>query len=171
MQEQTRYWMRTIIPEFDIEFTELTSADQIQVMLKTGTRGFVRPTNIGFGIIYTLPIIVAALVAPAGSMLIVENPEAHLHPAGQSKMGLFLSRAAAAGVQIVVETHSDHVLNGIRRAVRSKVLDADQVALLFFSASEGASHVGPLKIYPSGGIDPRPPGFFDQAEQDMMELF
>lgn len=168
---QTRYWMQTLIPDFDIELSELTSADQIRVTLKTGTREFVRPTNIGFGIIYTLPIVVAALVAPSGSLLIVENPEAHLHPASQSRMGLFLARVAAAGIQIIVETHSDHVLNGIRRAVRQKTLEPAQVSLLFFSGSKGVSRVEPLKIYPSGGIDPRPEGFFDQTEKDLMELF
>lgn len=165
---QVRYWMRTVVPEFDIQLEELTSADQVRVMLKTDSPKPVRPTNIGFGIIYTLPIIIAALVAPRGSLLIIENPEAHLHPAGQSQMGRFLARVAAAGVQVVIETHSDHVLNGIRRAVRTSVLKFDHVAINFFGS---AGKVITPRIYPDGGIEPWPNGFFDQSEKDLMELF
>jgi predicted ATPase len=168
VEAQTRYWMRTFIPDFDIQIDELTAADQVQVMLRTGSREFVRPTNIGFGIIYTLPIVVAALVAPAGSLLIVENPEAHLHPASQSKIGMFLARAAAAGIQVIIETHSDHVLNGIRRSVRSAILSPQQVSIIFFS---GAGQIEQPQIYIDGGIDPWPDGFFDQIEKDLRELF
>ena len=168
LEAQTRYWMRTVVPEFEIKLEALTSADQMRVMLQTGSPDPVRPTNIGFGIIYTLPIIIAALVAPHGSLLIIENPEAHLHPSGQSRMGQFLARVAAAGVQVVIETHSDHVLNGIRLAVRKGVLGSEQVSLNFFGPA------GKLKtplIYSDGGIDPWPDGFFDQTEKDLMELF
>lgn len=80
---------------------------------------------MGFGVSYSLPIVLAGLFAPAGSLLLVENPEAHLHPAGQSQMGTFLAVIAGAGVQVIVETHSDHVLNGVRRAIgEKKVLGA-----------------------------------------------
>jgi hypothetical protein len=76
----------------------------------------IRPSNMGFGLSYALPILVAGLLAPVGGLLMVENPEAHLHPAGQSKLGRFLAMVAGAGAQVIVETHSDHVLNGIRLA-------------------------------------------------------
>jgi len=165
---QTRLWMQTIVPNFDYTVEELTGADQVQVMLRTRTANYVRPTNIGFGIIYALPIIVGALVAPAGSLLIVENPEAHLHPAGQSQIGMFLARVAAAGVQVVIETHSDHVVNGIRRMVRNQTLRPEQVAISFFN---DMSRIVTPRIYEDGGIDPWPDGFFDQIEKDLRELF
>lgn len=87
---------------------------------------YYRPVNVGYGLSHILPVITACLgavgfahqekrVAP---LVLVENPELHLHPAGQSAMGIFLARAAASGAQVIIETHSDHVLNGIRRAVR-----------------------------------------------------
>lgn len=168
VEAQTRYWMSTFIPNFDIKIDELTTADQVQVMLRTGSREYVRPTNIGFGIIYTLPIVVAALVAPAGSLLIVENPEAHLHPAAQSRIGMFLGQAAASGIQVVIETHSDHVLNGIRRTVRKRVLPPEQVSMIFFT---GAGQIELPQIDDDGRINPWPDGFFDQMEKDLMELF
>lgn len=166
--DQTRYRMREIIPDLDIELLAINEADQMRVGFKTSTGRFLRSTNIGFGIIYTLPIIVAALLLPKGALLIVENPEAHLHPAGQSRIGLFLAEVAAAGIQVIVETHSDHVLNGIRRAVRSTMITPEQMSILFFL---GGGVVERPKIYPSGGIDPWPDGFFDQMEKDLMELF
>ena len=73
-----------------------------------------RPTAVGFGLSYTLPVLVALLASKPGSLVLLENPEAHLHPRGQMAMGDLLARAAAAGIQAVVETHSDHVLNGVR---------------------------------------------------------
>ncbi|NNJ11946.1 DUF3696 domain-containing protein [Chloroflexales bacterium ZM16-3] len=171
IEYQVRYWMQTIIPNFDFELDSINAADQVRVGFRIGTREYLRPTNIGFGLIYTLPIVVGALVAPAGSLFIVENPEAHLHPAGQSRIGHFLARAAAAGVQVLIETHSDHVLNGIRRAVRDKALLPGQVSLAFFSTSEdSATKVIQPKIYASGGIRPWPKGFFDQFERDLREL-
>jgi predicted ATPase len=98
----------------------------------------------------------------------IENPEAHLHPLGQSRIGYFLAQAAAAGIQIIIETHSDHVLNGIRRAVRHKAIQAENVALHFF---ESAGKLVTPQIFPDGGIMPWPDGFFDQTEKDLMELF
>jgi len=174
---QTRYWMRQIIPNFNFESTAVPGGDQVQALFgNIPGQDLVRPSNIGFGLIYTLPVVVAALVAPKGSLLVVENPEAHLHPRSQSIMGRFLARAAAAGVQVVVETHSDHVLNGIRVAVREgawgQKLAADDVAIQYFLAadSEGPHRVRSPKVYPNGGIRPWPKGFFDQYESDLRKL-
>ena len=78
----------------------------------------------------------AALSAGKNELWLIENPEVHLHPAGQAQMGQFLAEVAAAGVQVIVETHSDHVFNGIRRAVKSKRLAADDVALHFMRSRD-----------------------------------
>lgn len=173
LYQQTRYWMRQIIPNFEMELTPIEAGDQVQALFgNLPGQQLVRPSNIGFGLIYTLPVVVAALVAPAGSMLVVENPEAHLHPASQSAIGRFLARVAAAGVQVVIETHSDHVLNGIRRAVRDTLLAPDAVAINYFVAAgtSGPQRVIQPKMYSNGGIRPWPKGFFDQFENDLRKL-
>lgn len=128
-----------------------------------------RPVNVGFGITQVLPILVAALAAKKGELLIIENPEVHLHPAGQAQMGLFLAEVASAGVQVVVETHSDHVFNGIRRAVRSKNLQTDQVVLHFLKSRDevlGQQVTSPT-LDAEGNIDHWPEGFFDQFDKDL----
>lgn len=100
--------------------------------------------------------------------MLIENPEVHLHPAGQSLMGEFLSAAANAGVQIIVESHSDHILNGIRRSVKSKKINNEDVVLHYF---QQRSSPNPQVISPSlsedGTIDQWPDGFFDQYEIDL----
>jgi predicted ATPase len=129
---------------------------------------------MGFGITYALPIILAGLVAVEGGILVVENPEAHLHPAGQSRMGVFLAWLAGKGVQVIVETHSDHILNGMRRAIaQHSYISADSSILHFFSQSEddefGTNSV-PLRFEANGSVSSWPKGFFDQYQIDVATL-
>ena len=129
---------------------------------------FLRPVHCGFGITQVLPIIVAALSVPKDSILLIENPEVHLHPSGQARMGQFLAEVAHAGVQVIVETHSDHILNGIRRAVKSAQLPAEEVAIHFFRPrSAGSPQVLTPTLDRSGNIDVWPEGFFDQFDKDL----
>jgi len=129
---------------------------------------FHRPIHVGFGLTQVFPIVVAALTRKTGDFLLIENPEVHLHPAGQAKMGSFLSKVAAAGVQVIIETHSDHVLNGIRRSVRGGEIKSEEVAIHFFQdrEQEGDQVISPI-IDQTGNIDVWPSGFFDQFDKDM----
>jgi predicted ATPase len=83
------------------------------------------PVNVGFGLTYVLPVLVAVLSAKPGDLVIIENPESHLHPSGQSTIGHFLALAAQDGLQIIIETHSDHVLHGIRIAAKEHGKNTD----------------------------------------------
>ncbi len=131
-----------------------------------------RPSNVGFGLSYSLPIIVACLSAEPGSLLLLENPEAHLHPRGQSALGLLLSLCAKDGVQIIVETHSDHVLNGIRLAAKRKDILARDVAVHFFTRSveTGVSRCESPVLLDNGGLGDWPLGFFDEWDNALDEL-
>src|SRR5260370_36481781 len=104
------------------------------------------PTSVGFGITYALPIVVAVLSAHPGSLVIIENPEAHLHPRGQVKMGELLCQASAAGIQILIETHSDHVLNGIRLAVQARKNAPANVALYHSRGELGGKSPSPTVL-------------------------
>jgi predicted ATPase len=129
---------------------------------------FHRPIHVGFGLTQVLPIIIAALSAGEGNIVLIENPEVHLHPAGQALMGQFLADVARAGVQVIVETHSDHVLNGIRRSVKAERLKPEQVAIHFFRmrSAEMAQVLSP-QVDNFGNVDNWPDGFFDQFDKDM----
>lgn len=131
-----------------------------------------RPTNMGFGVTYALPVITAALMAPPQSLLLVENPEAHLHPSGQSAIGAFLALVAADGVQVVLETHSDHVINGIRRAIaRDRVLSPEMATIQFFQSDRSdVPGIRTIEISARGDLSEWPPGFFDQMDLDLAAL-
>ena len=128
---------------------------------------FHSPVHTGFGLTQTLPIVVSALSAAQGDIILIENPEVHLHPAGQALMGQFMADVARTGIQVLVETHSDHVLNGVRRAVKGERLAADQVAIHFFrSRSTELPQVQSPALDKDGNIDDWPEGFFDQFDKD-----
>ncbi|NOT61145.1 MAG: DUF3696 domain-containing protein [Acidobacteria bacterium] len=133
-----------------------------------------RSTNVGFGITYTLPILTALLSAPQGQLILLENPEAHLHPKGQARIGELIALAAAGGVQILLETHSDHVLNGIRLAVHSGKINPEEVSLHYFKKIEKDGQVQSEVISPkidrNGRIDKWPDGFFDEWDKSLDAL-
>ncbi|MFN0200522.1 MAG: AAA family ATPase, partial [Bacteroidia bacterium] len=133
-----------------------------------------RSAHVGFGLTYIAPIIIALLAAKEGEMLIIENPEAHLHPKGQAQMGKLLSLVAQNDVQIIIETHSDHILNGIRLAAKHKDIEADKVAIHFFHREneqpEHSTTVTQIRLYENGKMDKFPNGFFDEWGKAMYQL-
>jgi predicted ATPase len=172
--DQVEAWMGEVSPGTRLKIDPKPDVDLMSFQYSYGDSNPYRATNVGFGITYTLPIIVAVLASPPGTLIIIENPEAHLHPKGQSKMGELLALAAGCGVQVVIETHSDHVLNGIRRVVHAGKLDHQDVQLHYFQRHEkegqAFTEIVSPRIKRSGRIDKWPDGFFDQMEKDLMEL-
>ena len=136
-----------------------------------------KPLNVGFGLSYTAPIVLSLLKASDGDLIILENPEAHLHPRGQRILGELISRACAGGVQIILETHSDHVLNGIRLSVKQKKLDKNDVRLNFFYQDKKDDEIvvkyrkSSPAILDDGSISSWPDGFFDEWDKALDELF
>lgn len=165
---QAGLWLSEIVSPTALSATWLSGTNAATVRFRPpgSIEGWRRPANVGFGFSYALPIVVAGLSLPRGSTLVVENPEAHLHPAGQSAMGRFLARLHSAGVQCLIETHSDHVVNGIRKAVASRVVGAEEVVIHFL----GAPAADPILLTPTGGLSEWPRGFFDQSTTDLAEL-
>jgi len=134
------------------------------------TKGL-KPKNIGFGISYSLSIVVALLSAEPGALLIIENPEAHLHPRGQSKLAELIARTAKSGVQIFIESHSDHIFNGIRKAFRAKLIDNDIAKIHYFELDDkNATKSTEISITENGRILNTVPGLFDQFDDDLDEL-
>lgn len=136
--------------------------------------GEFKPQNVGFGLSYVLPVVTSILSAAKGDLLILENPESHLHPAGQSLMGRLCAIAANNGIQLIVESHSDHFLNGVRVAVKEKVVDAHEVKIFFLQRDVHnpvhASEVMYPNIDDQGRINCWPEGFFDQWDKELDRL-
>lgn len=128
------------------------------------------PLNTAFGNSYLLPIIVAVLTAKEGGLILLENPEAHLHPAAQFRLGEFLALAAEHGVQLIVETHSDHLLNGVRVAAKNRKVSSDNVAIHYFYERDGFHNTQRIELKHDGELDSWPKGFFDEWEKALTSL-
>jgi predicted ATPase len=172
LKYELELWIGEIAKPVEIDAEQYPGSTITALKFRSPGGELVSPTNMGFGVSFALPVILAGLIAPKESLFIVENPEAHLHPAGQSRIGTFLAWLAGRGVQVLLETHSDHVLNGVRRAIGEyKYLDHQSANVHFFEdASDRKEAVHQLAFTPIGGISHWPKGFFDQFQIDASSL-
>jgi predicted ATPase len=174
--DQTIAWMQELCPGVNIETDRIEGTDSVRLSYGFGGTAGInatrrrRPTNVGFGLTYALPVVVACLTATPESLILLENPEAHLHPKGQSRMAALLSAAAATGAQVIVETHSDHVLNGVRIAVKQGVLQPQDTVVHYFSGNGTGTAVVTPRIDKDGMLEQWPEGFFDEWENSLDRL-
>lgn len=171
---QLEGWMRLLVPGIRLITQSYPEINRVRLSIERAGSPVapLLPTNTGFGISYVLPVVVSGLLAPPGAMLVVENPEAHLHPAAQSAIGQFLACVASAGVQVIVETHSENVINGVRLAAVNGLVRYEDVGLLFLSSVDGDTqpHMDVISVDALAELSAWPPGFFDQQSKDLAKL-
>ena len=124
--------------------------------------------SLGVGVSQVLPTIVMALLAPEDSVLIFEQPEVHLHPKIQSVLGDFFLGIVGCGKQCIVETHSEHLINRIRRRIAesedTNILD--QLQIYFVELQNGVSQLRSVEPNEFGAIMDWPTDFFDEVEKE-----
>ena len=171
-RRQVDAWLDRLAPGANANVQAVTVTSTLALQFRLSDTGeWRRPANVGYGLTYAFPILVALLAARRGDILVIDSPEAHLHPQAQSRMGRMLATFAAAGIQLLVETHSDHVLNGARLAVRDRLIESGDLSLLFFAGASAEGHgVTTPRIDGEGRIDEWPEGFFDQSDKDVSRL-
>lgn len=175
---QINAWMEEISPASTFDVRAIKEADSgfctFSYRSRLGKSRNFRPTNVGFGLSYTLPILVALLTARKGSISLIENPEAHLHPKAQLVIGKLLGLCANAGAQLIIESHSDHVLNGIRIAVKSGLVAKEKVALHFVNRPDPldikSTDILTPEISDEGKLSEWPEGFFDEWDNALDQL-
>lgn len=173
LSTQVAAWMGEVSPGAKMETQPVEGTDLIRLRFGFGDSDMFRPSNVGFGMTYTLPVVTALVAAQSGQLILLENPEAHLHPRGQVTMGNLIARAASSGVQVLLETHSDHVLNGIRIAARQGLISANDVALHFFQRDESSNYSSTVvspRLSSNGRLDFWPDGFFDEWDKSLDAL-
>ena len=191
LKNQVEEWMREVSTNINIHVNPMDTSFQINYSFNRGKNlvktDEMRSSNIGFGVSYVLPIVVAILKActvgkdnlaskrdnlASKSLIIIENPEAHIHPSGQAKLMELICRAAKLGVQFIIETHSDHIVNGLLVGVKKALLNADKAKVYYLGRDETkhATTVHPLEVLEGGKIRKPPAGFFDQIDIDMKTL-
>jgi len=179
LANQVDAWLREISPGVSLNILESSSQDTLLLRYnyrtKAGSSRDFKPENVGFGVSYVLPILVATLSAKAGSIILLENPESHLHPAGQASLAKLLCRAASCGVQFFIETHSEHFINAVIISCKENIKDSskgisrEKVSIYFVDRKEDTviSENIPVVINEYGVISKPPVDFFDQLDKDL----
>ena len=168
------FWLQAVTPGVHLQLERNPDAGTIVAGFSfdrpddLGTKRY-RATNVGFGLSYVLPVL-AGLLAPPGTLCLIENPEAHLHPRGQTKLAELAVLASLAGVQVMIETHSDHFIDGVRIAVRDELIQPDDVAIHYFERAGSSSVVSSPRLGSDGRLSSWPTGFFDQHEENLVRL-
>ena len=168
------HWLQEVCPGAHLQLESVPAADTVIAGFTFDRPGDIgsrrhRATNVGFGLSYVLPVVLSLLSSP-GALCLIENPEAHLHPRGQTKLAELAVRAAVAGVQVIAETHSDHFLDGVRLAVRNGLIIPESVAVHYFERSGGQTAVSTPVLDAEGRMSHWPAGFFDQHEENLARL-
>lgn len=132
---------------------------QIELVM-AGQQGRRNLLDVGYGVSQILPILVDCLLAKSGTVMLLQQPEVHLHPRAQAELGTFLAQAVETNdLQFMVETHSDYLVDRIVMAVRDGVLKASDVMLLFFERSGAEATVSPIHVNEAGQLTDAPPGY------------
>jgi len=166
-------WLQQVSPNVQLE-TELNK----KMNLASFTINGHTPLNVGFGISYTLSIITQLLYSVMllekqgiKTVILMENPEAHLHPKGQTKIAELIARIADFGVQVIVETHSDYILDGLRLAIKDRKISHEDTKLYYLELNEdGNTEVKSPQIDKDGYLDEWPENFFDTSLNNSMRL-
>lgn len=160
-------WMSWIMSMPMSATTEQIDSQRVRMLYSIGSveGENYSPLQVGFGLTYTLPIVTALLTAKPEDVILIENPEAHLHPSAQVRLGQMIAKAVSLGVQVIAETHSDHIINGVRLARKENVLKTNSdVNLIFVQRKECngklVSYVNDVQLNESGKFsEPLPPMF------------
>ncbi len=167
---QTNYWLKYIIGA-NISTEEISGTDAVKARYGIVDGIFSRPQNVGSGISYLVSIIVMCLGSEKEDILIIENPEIHLHPLSQSRLCEFLYYISNAGRQLFVETHSDHIFNAIRVGIANSTMDLKNITIHFFRlGSDHCTRDYRIEIGAYGKIENPIPNLFDQFQMDLDKM-
>lgn len=167
---QTNYWLNYIIGA-SIRVEDILGTDVVKASYGLVDGHYSRPQNVGSGISYLISIIIMCLGSEKDDILIIENPEIHLHPQSQSRLCEFLYFVASAGRQLIVETHSDHIFNAARVGIATKTMDGDQMTINFLKrGSDQCTRNYVIEIGEYGKIENPIPNLFDQFQADLDKM-
>jgi len=170
IEQEVRIWFRKFDIATDIRLDRVTRGNYYRVVIIDPATGMeINLADIGFGASQTLPIIIESFYAPPGSIILIEQPEIHLHPRAQSILGdLFIKAVREANRTFIIETHSEHILARIRRRIAEKKIRKENVAIYYFEPTPDGTRIHEVTLNEQGQYESFPEGFF---EEDVVEAF
>ncbi|MEJ2705343.1 MAG: DUF3696 domain-containing protein [Sedimentisphaerales bacterium] len=163
LEETIARWLRDmgIIDSFSVKRIGKARKDWEVLVQKTEQSPEVLITDVGFGLSQVLPVLVLCYYVPEGSVLLLEQPELHLHPSAQSWLAdIFIDVVENRNVQIIVESHSEHFVRRLQLRLAEKKISPDKTALYFLEMRNSASHSEKLDVDLYGNINNWPKDFF-----------
>ena len=167
--EKVGLWFNKILGNSEFEINDSESTLQLFMKNNSLMQRKAKSINMGFGYSYILSIIITILLAKKGSVIFIENPEAHLHPKAQAKLMEMICEYTTKEIQFMIETHSEHIVNSARlySLQPEKTIINDNISVHFFDEDFNVSEI---KIEKNGLIKNWPSGFFDLERQQLMEI-
>ena len=170
LSAQVNRWLEYIIGA-RIQTEEIIGTDVVKASYNMVENFYARPKNVGSGVSYLISILIVCLGSHKGDMIIIENPEIHLHPLSQSRICEFLYFISKSGRQVFVETHSDHLFDAIRVGISQRTMEKEHIAINFFRlGSDGCTRKHVIDIGKNGRIENPMPNLFDQFEVDLNKM-
>lgn len=170
LEYQVNFWLEKIFNQ-KITTSSISGTDKIKAEYRLPYTRTIRPKNTGAGISYLVSILIVCLSSQRGDLIVVENPEIHLHPKAQSILTEFFIFIANADRQLIVETHSDHLFNGIRLGINKNKILKENAAVHFFTlGDEQVTNHLPVEFNDQGQVINVTTDLFDQFSNDLKEL-
>lgn len=161
--EQTIHWLKVMNLADGLSIRALGGSARYELMIENEGQ-FSNLKDVGVGVSQVLPVIVAALFAEPGHIVIVEEPESHLHPLAQSKLAeLFAHVSKERNVQFIVETHSEHLFRRLQTLIARGEVEPKRAAMYFVVRDGKHAHMLPLEVDDLGRVKNWPPRFFGDS--------
>jgi predicted ATPase len=173
LEERVAHWLKELGLIYDFRVEPIAKGNNIYEVRvqKTPSSAEVLITDVGFGVSQILPVLVLCYYVPEGSIILLEQPEIHLHPSVQSGLAdVFIDAMKNRHVQIIVESHSEHLLRRLQRRVAEEGITPEQTALYFCDVAEAGSTLTPLDVDLFGNIKNWPKDFFGDEFGEMAAM-
>jgi predicted ATPase len=173
LEEYVAYWLKELglIHDFSVEAIAKESNLYRVLVQKTQTAAKVLITDVGFGVSQILPVLVLCYYVPTGSTIVLEQPEIHLHPSVQAGLAdVFVDAIKTRQVQILFESHSEHLLRRLQRRIAEEQLAPELVSLFFCEMSNSGSSLKKLDMNLFGDITNWPNDFFGDEFGEMAAM-
>lgn len=173
VQEYVAYWLSELNMIHDFSVEQIAKDSNLyQVWVKRQPNSArVLITDVGFGVSQILPVLTLCYYVPEGSTILMEQPEIHLHPTVQAGLAdVFIDAIKTRKVQIIIESHSEHLLRRLQRRIAEEKITNHDAALYFCEMKDGASHLNSLRLDLFGNITNWPKDFFGDEFSELASM-